>query len=55
MSNNFRTIVFTKDFATKKAGDTWTCDSMLASQLVRVDKVADYTDVKAEKPKKEKP
>jgi hypothetical protein len=35
-------IVFTKDFATKKKGDEWACDSLLASQLVRIDKVAKY-------------
>ena len=35
-------IEFTQDFATKKKGDTWKCDSMLANQLVRVEKVAKY-------------
>jgi len=40
-------IVFIKDFATKKKGDKWTCDSMLASQLVNIDKVAKFV-----KPKK---
>lgn len=35
-------IEFTKDFATKKKGDTWKCDSMLANQLVRIEKVAKY-------------
>ena len=34
------TIIFTKDFATKKKGDEWACDSLLAAQLVRVEKVA---------------
>ena len=33
-------IKFTKDFATKKKGDVWSCDSMLASRLINVDKVA---------------
>ena len=36
------TVIFTKDFAGKKKGDKWACDSLLASQLVRVDKVAKY-------------
>lgn len=44
-------IKFKVDFATKKKGDVWICDSQLASQLVTVDKVADYLD--SEKPKKE--
>lgn len=35
-------IEFIKDFATKKTGDNFECDSMLASQLVNVDKVAKY-------------
>lgn len=33
-------IEFTKDFATKKKGDTWECNSMLASQLINRSKVA---------------
>ena len=37
-----REIEFTKDFATKKKGDRWICDSMLANQLVQVEKVAKY-------------
>lgn len=45
-------IIFTADFATKKKGDIFTCDSMLASQLVNVDKVAKYNTVEAEQPKK---
>ena len=45
------TVVFTKDFSTKKKGDEHTCDSMLASHLVRIDKVAKY---KTDKPKKKK-
>ncbi len=36
------TIVFTKAFANKKKGDKFTCDGVLASQLVRFDKVAKY-------------
>jgi len=37
-------VKFTKDFANKKKGDTFKCDSMLASQLVNNDKVAEYSD-----------
>ena len=33
-------IQFTKDFATKKKGDVWECDSMLAHNLINKDKVA---------------
>lgn len=44
-------IEFIKDFATKKKGETWDCDSMLASQLVRVEKVAKYYE-KEKKAKK---
>jgi hypothetical protein len=32
-------IEFTKDFATKKKGDKWACDSMLANRLIN-EKVA---------------
>lgn len=35
-------VEFIKDFATKKKGDKWVCQSTLASQLVRVDLVAKY-------------
>ena len=42
-------VEFTKDFATKKKGDTWKCDSLLASQLVHVDKVAKYVTKKTTK------
>ena len=45
---NGKTIVFTKDYATKSKGDEWTCDSMLASSLVHSRKVAHY---KGDKPK----
>jgi hypothetical protein len=41
-----RTVVFTKDFATKKKGDKFTCSGSLANVLVRKDKVAKYTDTK---------
>ena len=37
-----KTVVFTVDFATKKKGEVWKCDSQLASQLVNIDKVAKY-------------
>ena len=33
-------IQFTKDFAIKKKGDVWECDSMLAHNLIHKDKVA---------------
>ena len=50
-----RTVVFTQDFATKKKGDSWKCDSMLASQLVNIDKVAKYyEETKKETVKKDK-
>lgn len=42
-------VEFTKDFATKKAGDVFTCDGQLASQLVNSDKVAKYVTKKAVK------
>ena len=35
-------VVFTKDFANKKKGDTGEYESMLASTLVHGDKVAVY-------------
>jgi len=41
-----REIEFTKAFAGKKKGDKWTCDSLLASTLVREDKVAKYVNKK---------
>lgn len=55
-----RKIKFTEDFATRSKGDIWECDSLLASQLVNVDKVAIYEDVPAEhetesEPKVKKP
>lgn len=39
-------IEFTSDFADRKKGDKWKCDPMLASYLIRVDKVAKLTTVK---------
>lgn len=48
-------VVFTSDFANKKKGDTFKCDSMLASHLVNIDKVATYAkEVKKEKEVKPK-
>jgi hypothetical protein len=43
-------VRFITDFATMKKGDVKMYDSMLASQLVNVDKVAEYV-VEFEKPK----
>ncbi len=46
-------VEFTEDFATKKKGEKWECDSILASHLVHFDKVAKYTkEVKEVKTKK---
>jgi hypothetical protein len=39
-------VEFLEDFATKKKGDVWECDSLLASQLVNVEKVAKYYEEK---------
>lgn len=47
--NVMREVEFIQDFATKKKGDKHTYDGMLASQLVRVDKVAKYTDLPKKK------
>ena len=44
-----KTIVFLKDFANKKKGDEFKCDSMLANTLVTKDKVAKYKDSKPNK------
>lgn len=44
-------ILFTVDFATKKKGDKWKCDSQLANQLVRVDQVAVYATMVVEENK----
>lgn len=49
-----RTVEFTKDFATKKKGDSFTCDGMLASRLVRKDKVAKFIDIKKKTTPKKK-
>lgn len=37
-----KVVIFTKDFANREKGDEFTCDSMLASHLVTIDKVAKY-------------
>jgi len=37
-----REVVFIKDFATKKIGDSFKCDGQTASHLVRVAKVAEF-------------
>lgn len=42
-------VEFITDFAGKKKGDVWECDSQLASQLVRIDKVAKYHEPKTKK------
>lgn len=42
-------IEFTKDFATKKKGETWECENSLASNLVNRKKVAKYGDEHAAK------
>lgn len=44
-------IKFTEDFAAKKKGEEWECDSLLASQLVNKDKVAVYVGESLEKQK----
>jgi hypothetical protein len=49
-----KTIYFVKDFATKKKGEKWECDNMLASQLVRLRKVASYNPPKKSKSKAKK-
>ncbi len=41
-----KSVVFTEDFATKKKGEVFKCDSQLASQLVNIDKVAKYESAK---------
>ena len=38
-------VEFIKDFATKKKGDLYTCDSMMASHMVNVQKVAKYVEL----------
>jgi hypothetical protein len=45
---NFKTVVFAEDFATKKAGEEFSCDGMLASSLVKKG-VAKYKDAELQK------
>lgn len=33
--SNHRTVVFLQDFATKKVGEEWACDGMIASSLIQ--------------------
>lgn len=49
-----RTVKFTKDFATKKKGETGEYDSMLASIMVHQKKVAKYVKTDEEKTLKDK-
>jgi hypothetical protein len=49
-----RDIVFIADFANKKEGEVWLCDSQLASQLVNVEKVAEYAEPVEKEAKKKK-
>ena len=45
-----KTVIFTEDFATKKKGENFSCDGLLANTLVYHDKVAKYAnEEKAEK------
>lgn len=41
-----REVEFTKNFANRKKGDKFKCDSQLASQLVHIDNVAKYVTKK---------
>ena len=43
-TKHFKTVTFTDDFAIYKKGEDFTCDPMLASSLVREQKVAVYKD-----------
>lgn len=51
-----KSVQFLKDFATKKKGDVYECDSQIASHLVNDSKVAKYVIKDEKKPivKKEK-
>jgi len=48
-----KTVVFKSDFAGKKEGEKFTCDSMLASSLVQR-KLASYESTKKRTAKKKK-
>jgi len=52
MPKNQIEVKFTKDFASKKAGDIGCYSSELASQLIRVDKVAVKNETTKKKSKK---
>lgn len=52
-SKKMREITFTADFATKKKGEDWECDSMLAHSLV-TKKVAKYKETKVDNLKTKK-
>ena len=41
-------VIFTENFATKNKGEKFKCNSMLASRLVHIEKVAKYATDKAE-------
>lgn len=43
-TKHFKTVIFTEDFAIHKKDAEFTCDSMLASSLVRERKVAVFKD-----------
>lgn len=45
-------VVFLEDYATKKKGESFTCDSMIASHLINVAKVAEKKVIGKEAPKK---
>ena len=47
-------VEFIADFADKKKGDRFICDSSLASTLIRVDKVAKLYEAETEPKKKAK-
>lgn len=48
-NNHFKTVVFTEDFATHKKDGEFTCDGMLAKNLVNRE-VAVYKDQPTETP-----
>lgn len=47
-------IEFTEDFATKKKGEVWSCDSMLACSLIKKGVAKKTTEVEEEKPKRKR-
>lgn len=44
-------IEFIEDFATKKAGESWSCDGQLAASLIRRGKAKVKTEEVKEEPK----